>query len=161
MATEVDGGGFHGQGEPAEEPHDRARFPVLGLRGKAAIGLVAAQEGQRVLLRQFIHGDEALVLRGAGDLRGREPGGGDEVQMPVAGKAVEVFRLEQFRVADVIEDQQAALALGEFPQHAVELQGKILFLLLGELKAHRPRQPREGEPQIAGVLAGHLPASPG
>ncbi len=52
------------------------------------------------------------------------------------------------------------LAPGEF-QHTVELPGEILFLLLGELKADRSREARESEPQVAGVLAGHLPAPAG
>ncbi len=88
---------------------------------------MAAQQRQCVFLRQLVHRDEGLGLGGAGEIARGQPRGGDQVQAAVARQTIEVFGFENIRVADVVQNEQAALALIQFAQDALEGERELLF----------------------------------
>ena len=77
--AEIHGGGFHGEGKAAEQPHDLARRVAFRLAAETSVGLVALDEREGVVRRQFVNGQERAVAVRAVQFVPAQPRGGEEI----------------------------------------------------------------------------------
>ena len=163
--AEIHGGGFHGEGEAAEQPHDFARRVAFRLAAETSVGLVALDEREGVVRRQFVNGQERAVAVRAVQFVFAQPRGGEDVQPVAAVEPRDLRGVEQAGPVHVVEEEQAAVrraGVGEFLQlaaGALELEVGVFLFVVGELEADGRGEFGEGEAQVVLARAAHLPAS--
>ena len=105
---QVHGHDLDGEGEALQQGHDLPGRGPLVIAGEPALGLVAGDQSQGVVLGQLVDGQKAVASVVGAELLGTQPRRGKHVQPGAAGEEVGVGRLEQPGVVDVVQDQERA-----------------------------------------------------
>ena len=135
VLAEIDGGGLDGERQSAEGADDFARSVFIRSGGEGGVGLVEADEVERVVFRELIEVDLDNVGASGGERVGKKARRDEEADTAFAGKEGELIGREKRGRIDVVEEEERGAARAQGVEDAAGREGVVELLVVGQFNA--------------------------